>query len=685
MINPLLEESILPAFSLIKHDHILAAVEQQIKADRQYLDTLLKTVENPTWENTIAPLAQQGDKLSKLFSPVSHLNAVVSSEEFRKQHDACLPILAEYYAEIGQNNDLYNAYLKVAKDPQLTDCQKVIIEDELLGFRLAGVSLSDADQNRFREIKSRLSKMGSEFSNHVLDATMAWSKSFSETSSLKGLPDSAIATAQEAAKEKELQGYLLTLDIPCYMAVMTYAEDASLREEMYRAYCTRASDQASKEYSDWDNTPIIRETLALRHEMSVLLGYKNYAEYSLATKMADDPKQVIEFLEQLADLSITKAKKELDELQDFAKSLDNITSLNSWDVAYYSEKLREQKYDISEEELRPWFPENQVLKGLFEITSRLYNVSINERDDVDTWHKDVRFFDIFDTENNQLGSFYLDLYARSHKRGGAWMDSCRDRSRSLNGQLQLPVAYLTCNFNRPVGDAEALFTHDEVVTLFHEFGHGLHHMMTEIDEIQVSGINGVAWDAVELPSQFMENFCYDKESLLLIARHVETKEPLADDVLDKLNAARQFQAAMQMVRQLEFSLFDFKIHLNYQGDDENQFADILRSVREKITVLQPPVWNRFENGFSHIFAGGYAAGYYSYKWAEVLSADVWSFFEEHRTVEEGIFNKSSGDLFLKEILSQGGSKKAMDLFINFRGREPSVEPLLEQQGIAANS
>ncbi|MFT5451472.1 MAG: oligopeptidase A, partial [Enterobacterales bacterium] len=671
MINPLLEDSILPAFSMIKHDHILPAIEQQLKNDRQYLDALLSSTENPSWENTIAPLAEQGDKLSKLFSPVSHLNSVLSSEEFREQHDACLPILAEYYAELGQNKDLYNAYIKVAENPQLTDQQKVIIEDEILGFELAGVSLSEQNQNRFREIKGRLSELGSKFSNHVLDATMAWSKSFSEQTPLKGLPASAIATAQEAAKAKKQQGYLLSLDIPCYMAVMTYADDAELRQEMYRAYCTRASDQAPKEYSDWDNAPIIKETLALRHEMSLLLGYKNYAEYSLARKMADDPKQVIDFLEKLAGLSIKKAKLELDELMDFAKELDNIDKLNPWDTAYYSEKFREKKYDISEEELRPWFPENQVLKGLFEITSRLYNVSIFERHDVDTWHKDVRFFDIFDVNNNQLGSFYLDLYARAHKRGGAWMDSCRDRSRLMDDKVQLPVAYLTCNFNSPVGDAEALFTHDEVITLFHEFGHGLHHMMTEIDEIQVSGINGVAWDAVELPSQFMENFCYDKESLQLIARHVETNEPLADEVLEKLNAARQFQAAMQMMRQLEFSLFDFKIHLNYQADDENQFIDILSSVREKVAVIVPPQWNRFENGFSHIFAGGYAAGYYSYKWAEVLSADVWSFFEEQRTAEEGIFNKSSGQRFLKEILSQGGSKKAMNLFVNFRGREPS--------------
>ncbi|RLA02711.1 MAG: oligopeptidase A, partial [Gammaproteobacteria bacterium] len=441
-------------------------------------------------------------------------------------------------------------------------------------------------------------------------------------------------------------------------------------------YCTRSSDQ-QPDHLQWDNAPIIKETLGLRHELAQLLDYKNYAEYSLAMKMADDPKQVMDFLDQLADYSLPKAREELVELTDFAKELDGIEQLQVWDVAYYSEKLREKTYDISQEELRPWFPENQVLKGLFEITHRLYDVTFEERNEVDRWHDDVRFFDIYDNHHQPLGSFYLDLYARSHKRGGAWMDSCRDRSRPVDGELQLPVAYLTCNFNAPVGDKPALFTHDEVVTLFHEFGHGLHHLMTQIDEIQVSGINGVAWDAVELPSQFMENFCYDNESLSLIARHVETSEPLTEEVLQRLNDARQFQAAMQMVRQLEFSLFDFSIHLKYQAAEENGFTDILQSVREKLSVIKPPPWNRFENGFSHIFAGGYAAGYYSYKWAEVLSADVWSRFEE-----QGIFNKEVGMQFLKQILSQGGSQKAMDLFVNFRGRKPSVEPLLKQQGIA---
>ncbi|MCP3673117.1 MAG: oligopeptidase A [Gammaproteobacteria bacterium] len=685
MTNPLLEDTILPAFSSIKHEHIKVAVEKQLNENRQHLKSLLSTVNSHNWKNTIEPLAKQGDKLSRLWSPVGHINAVVNSKEFREQHDACLPLLSEYSSEFGQNKDLYKAYQQVAANNQLTAIQRKIIDDDLLDFRLAGVDLEENDQVRFREIKSRLSELGSQFSNHVLDATMAWSKHFTGKSGLEGLPDSALAAAEAAAKEKDQEGYLLTLDIPCYLAVMTYAKDIALRKKMYKAYSTRASDQ-QPEHSNWDNAPIIKETLALRHEMAELLGFKNYAEYSVAKKMAKDPKQVINFLEQLAGYSLEKGKQELEALTQYANQIDGVTELKPWDVAFYSEKLREQKYDISQEELRPWFPENQVLEGLFEITSRLYDVEIKERNDIDKWHEDVQFFDIYivdkSNENQKIGSFYLDLYARSHKRGGAWMDSCRDRMLLSDEILQLPVAYLTCNFNAPIGDKQALFTHDEVVTLFHEFGHGLHHLMTQIDEIQVSGINGVAWDAVELPSQFMENFCYEKESLSLMARHVDTKEPLSERILQKLNDARQFQAAMQMLRQLEFSLFDFRLHLEYSASDENEnsISKVLKSVRDQVSVLQPPEWNRFENGFSHIFAGGYAAGYYSYKWAEVLSADVWSYFEE-----QGIFNKKSGEHFLKEILSQGGSKEAMALFVNFRGREPSVEPLLVQQGISKNN
>ncbi len=694
MTNPLLQDDLLPAFAQIRSDHVVVALTQQIEENRQHLNSITTRINNQTcdltWEGIVSPIVEQGDRLSRLWSPVSHMNSVVSNDDFREAHDACLPLLTEFSSEVGQNKELYEAYRALSNSKQLPPLQQKIIDDDLLDFRLAGVELSSDKQARFREIKSRLSELGSKFSNHVLDATMAWSKTLTDIADLKGMPDSAIAAAKEAfskhADENSDQhndennhvvGYRLTLDIPCYLAVMTYADDVKLREEMNHAYSTRASDQQS--HPEWDNTPIIQETLQLRHEFAQLLGFENYAAYSLATKMANDPQQVMDFLEQLASVSQEKAKSELQELLDFATNLDGIETLHVWDVAYYSEKLRQQKYDISQEELRPWFPEDKVLSGLFEITSRLYNVSFEEQKEVDLWHVDVRFFKIFDAKNNHTGSFYLDLYARSHKRGGAWMDSCRDRKRNTAGELQLPVAYLTCNFNAPIGDAQALFTHDEVVTLFHEFGHGLHHLMTEIDEIQVSGINGVSWDAVELPSQFMENFCYDKESLNIIARHVDTDEPLSDVVLQRLNDARQFQAAMQMVRQLEFSLFDFRIHLEFDPSIDSQFTKILREVREQVSVMPPPSWNRFENGFSHIFAGGYAAGYYSYKWAEVLSADVWSSFEE-----KGIFDASVARMFLDQILSQGGSKKAMELFVNFKGREPSVDALLAQQGISSH-
>ncbi|MCP4270504.1 MAG: oligopeptidase A [Gammaproteobacteria bacterium] len=676
MTNPLQIDEVLPSFSKIKHQHIKEAVEQQLQENRQHLKDLMSQQSDFSWKNTIEPIMEKGDKLSRLWSPVGHMNAVVSEEQFRNAHDECLPLLSEYASEFGQNKKLFNAYKHIAEKDNLTPIQKKIIDDDLLDFRLAGVDLCEKDQKRYREIKARLSELGSSFGNHVLDATMAWTKQFSTLEGLKGLPDSALAAASLAAKEKQSDGYVLTLEVPCYIAVMTYADDPVLRQEVYRAYATRASDQ-QPDNPQWDNAEVIKETLALRDELAKLTGFDNYAAYSVERKMATGPQQVVDFLIQLSDISFNKAKKEFQELSDFAKSIDNIKQLQPWDVAYFSEKLRQKKYQISQEELRPWFPEDQVLKGLFDISHRLYGVSFLQRDNVDCWHPDVYFFDILDTKDTHIGSFYLDLYARSHKRGGAWMDSCRDRMVHSDQSLQLPVAYLTCNFNAPIADKPALFTHDEVVTLFHEFGHGLHHLMTEINEGQVSGINGVAWDAVELPSQFMENYCYHKDALSLIARHSDTGEPLSEDVLHKLNEARQFQAAMQMVRQLEFSLFDFRIHLEYDPDKDDFIKSILQSVRDSVSVLHPPEWNRFENSFSHIFAGGYAAGYYSYKWAEVLSADVWSYFEE-----KGIFNKQAGLRFLKEILSRGGSKEAMDLFINFRGREPSVEPLLKQQGIS---
>ena len=502
---------------------------------------------------------------------------------------------------------------------------------------------------------------------------MGWTKHVTDKEMLSGMPESALDAAAQAAHQKDLQGYLFTLDIPSYLPVMLYADNRELREEMYRAYATKASEQGPNG-GKWDNTNIIRETLALRTELAELLGFSTYAERSLATKMADSTKQVITFLRDLASRSKPQAEKELEEVRAYASETHGVSELAAWDLPYYSEKLKQEKYTISDEMLRPYFPEDKVLSGLFEVVHRLYGLKITEQPGVDTWHKDVRYFTITDDADVMRGSFYLDLYARAKKRGGAWMDECRVRRELLNGELQLPVAYLTCNFNAPVGDKPALFTHDEVVTLFHEFGHGIHHMLTKMKAAGVSGINGVPWDAVELPSQFLENWCWEEDALNFISGHYETGEPLPADLLERMLAARDYQSAMQMVRQLEFSLFDFLLH-----SEKGSTVDVqgtLDSVREEVAVVIPPSFNRFQNSFGHIFAGGYAAGYYSYKWAEVLSADAYSKFEE-----DGIFNRDTGNAFLTNILEMGGSKAPMELFVAFRGREPQVDALLRHSGI----
>ena len=502
---------------------------------------------------------------------------------------------------------------------------------------------------------------------------MGWSKHVTDESMLAGMPESAKDAAAQAAHQKDLQGWLFTLDIPSYLPVMLYADNAALREEMYRAYATKASDQGPNA-GKWDNTDIIQQTLALRSEIAQLLGFSSYSERSLATKMAESTDQVTGFLRDLAAKSKPQAEKELEEVRAYAKDTHGVTELNAWDLPYYSERLKQEKYTISDEMLRPYFPEDKVLSGLFEVVHRLYGLKIIEQPGIDTWHKDVRYFTITDSADALRGSFYLDLYARAKKRGGAWMDECRVRREKLDGELQLPVAYLTCNFNAPVGDKPALFTHDEVVTLFHEFGHGTHHMLTKMSVAGVSGINGVPWDAVELPSQFLENWCWEEDALNFISGHFETGEPLPADLLDRMLAARDYQAAMQMVRQLEFSLFDFLLH-SESGDNVDVQA-ILNSVRAEVAVNTPPAFNRFQHSFGHIFAGGYAAGYYSYKWAEVLSADAYSKFEE-----DGIFNQDTGKAFLENILEMGGSRAPMDLFVAFRGREPNVDALLRHSGI----
>ena len=665
----------LPLFSSIEPAQIKPAIEKAIAKCKLEIDEVVAS-KDYSYANLVLRLEEVDDNLSKMWSPVSHMNSVVSSDELREAHDACLPLLSEYGTWVGQHEGLYNAYVAI-KDSneyaELDEQRQKVIDNAIRDFTLSGVALPSEEKKRYADIQAKLSELSSTFSNNVMDATMGWSKHVTDESMLAGMPESARDAAAQAAHQKDLQGWLFTLDIPSYLPVMLYADNAALREEMYRAYATKASDQGPNA-GKWDNTDIIQQTLALRSEIAQLLGFSSYSERSLATKMAESTDQVTGFLRDLAAKSKPQAEKELEEVRAYAKDTHGVTELNAWDLPYYSEKLKQEKYTISDEMLRPYFPEDRVLSGLFEVVHRLYGLKIIEQPGIDTWHKDVRYFTITDSADALRGSFYLDLYARAKKRGGAWMDECRVRREKLDGELQLPVAYLTCNFNAPVGDKPALFTHDEVVTLFHEFGHGIHHMLTKMSVAGVSGINGVPWDAVELPSQFLENWCWEEDALNFISGHYETGAPLPADLLDRMLAARDYQAAMQMVRQLEFSLFDFLLH-SESGDNVDVQA-ILNSVRAEVAVNTPPAFNRFQHSFGHIFAGGYAAGYYSYKWAEVLSADAYSKFEE-----DGIFNRETGKAFLENILEMGGSRAPMDLFVAFRGREPNVDALLRHSGI----
>ncbi|MEW8270803.1 MAG: oligopeptidase A, partial [Candidatus Thiodiazotropha taylori] len=647
MTNPLLDMTGLPPFSRIEPPMVEPAIDALLQANRQTMESLLNTVASPSWGNFVEPLEVVEDRLSRTWSPVSHMNSVVNHDELREVYNACLPKLSDYATEVGQNSKLCEAYKKVAEQADLDDAQKKMLENTLLEFRLSGVDLPEDKKQRFKEISQSLSKLTTKFEENLLDATNAWSKLISDPEQLAGLPESAMALAKQTAEQREQQGWLLTLEFPSYFPVMTYADQRELRRELYEAYATRASD-CGPDAGKWDNSEVMEQILALRHEQAQLLGYNNYAERSLARKMARTTEEVMSFLTDLAQRSKAQAERELAELTQFASENYGIDQLEAWDIGYYSEKLRQHRHAISQEELKPYFPETRVIPGMFAVVERLYGIRIQSVEGVDTWHPDVRFYEIRDKQNQLRGQFYLDLYARPKKRGGAWMDECATRffSESVD---QVPVAYLTCNFSPPVADQPALFTHDEVETLFHEFGHGLHHMLTRIDYPAVAGINGVAWDAVELPSQFMENWCWEQQALELISGHVESGEPIPDELFQRLHGAKNFQSAMQMVRQLEFSIFDFRIHQEYDPDQGGRIYQILDQVREQVSVIKPPSWNRFPHGFSHIFAGGYAAGYYSYKWAEVLSADAFSRFEE-----QGIFSQEAGQAFLQEILEQGG-------------------------------
>jgi len=680
MSNPLLASHTLPPFSAIDAEHVEPAISQLITEGRTHLQTLLSTLSTPSWATLIAPLEEQGDKLDQAWAPVSHLNSVMNSDALRKAYTASVALLTDYSTEFSQNEALYKAYQQVADSTefaQLTQAQQQTINNALRDFRLGGVALNSDAKKRFGEIQKRLSELSTQFSNNVLDATQAWFKHFESTEPLAGLPESALAQAAQAAAQKGLTGYVITLDFPSYYAVIMYADNRALREEIYTAYVTRASAEFKKSTgeaaTEFDNTAIIAETLALRHELAQLLGFANYAERSLASKMAESTAQVIQFLNELAQKSKPYAERDYAELRAFAAS-QGCNDLQAWDTTYYSEKLRVAKYDVSQEELRPYFPAETVIAGMFSIVERLFGIQVSQVATFDNYHPDVRFYHIH-KNGLQIASFYMDLFARDKKRGGAWMADCRVRRNTATG-VQLPVAFLTCNFTPPVGDTPSLLTHDEVTTLFHEFGHGLHHMLTQIDVAAVSGINGVAWDAVELPSQFMENWCWEPEAIPLISGHYQTGESLPKNLLDKMLAAKNFQSGLQMIRQIEFSLFDFRLHAEYNPQSPKSAQDVLNDVRTQVAVIKPPAFNRFENSFSHIFAGGYAAGYYSYKWAEVLSADAYSRFEE-----EGIFNQTTGESFLREILQQGGSREPMELFKKFRGREPKIDALLRHSGI----
>ncbi|MCT8542211.1 oligopeptidase A [Glaesserella parasuis] len=676
MSNPLLNNTSLPKFSQIQPEHVVPAIEQLIQQCRDTIEQVSQ-INTPTWENFYLPQAITGDKLSRAWSPVGHLNSVKNSSELREAYQACLPMLSEYSTWVGQHQGLYQGYVKLKNSPEFATyslAQKKAIENSLRDFELSGISLPADKQKRYGEISARLSELSSQFSNNVLDATMGWDIVIEDEADLKGLPESALEGAKLSAQSKEKSGYRFTLEFPSYLPVMTYCENRELRQKMYEAYNTRASDQGPNA-GKWDNSAIMAETLELRLELAKLLGFESYAELSLATKMAENPTQVVDFLEGLANRSKEQGKKELAELKAFAKERYGVSELQPWDIAFYSEKQKQALYAINDEELRLYFPEERVLSGLFELVKRIFGMRVEEQKEFDSYHENVRFFNIFDETDRLRGSFYLDLYARENKRGGAWMDDCINQKRLADGSLQKPVAYLTCNFNKPIGDKPALFTHDEVTTLFHEFGHGIHHMLTEIDVGDVSGINGVPWDAVELPSQFLENWCWEEDALAFISGHYQTGEPLPKEKLTQLLKAKNFQAAMFVLRQLEFGLFDFRLHMS--EPKENIVLDTLKAVKAQVAVVELPTFVRTPHSFSHIFAGGYAAGYYSYLWAEVLSADAFARFEE-----EGIFNREVGQSFLDNILTRGGSEEPMVLFERFRGRKPTLDALLRHKGIA---
>ena len=683
-LNPLLDFSDLPRFDAIKPEHVTPAVIALLEENRAVVARLEAPMAQVTWDNFVEPLENATEKLSRAWGAVGHLNAVVDTPELRAAYNESLPKVTEFWTELGQNLALFDKYkaLKASGEyATLPPARKKIIENALRDFRLGGAELPDDKKERFAQIQEKQAALSTKFSENVLDATNDYKLYIEDEAELAGLPDDVKQVARAAAEKDGKGGFKFTLHFPSYFPVLQYADNRTLRETIYRANVTKASELGAK--PEWDNTQNIVEILKLRDEEAKLLGFKNFAEVSLVPKMAETPQQVIAFLQDLAGRARPFAENDLAELRAFAKKELGLDALEAWDFTYVSEKLREQRYAFSEQEVKQYFPEPKVIDGLFRVVQSLFSVDIKP-DTSATWHKDVKFFRI--EKNGQLvGQFYLDLYARNGKRGGAWMDDARGRRR-LQSTVQTPVAYLTCNFSEPTTidgkPRPALFTHDEVITLFHEFGHGLHHMLTQVDELGVSGIAGVEWDAVELPSQFMENFCWEWDVLQHMTAHVDTSEPLPRALFDKMIAAKNFQSGLQTLRQVEFALFDMHLHHDHDPSGSKTVQDVLNEVRHEVAVIIPPAFNRFQNSFGHIFSGGYAAGYYSYKWAEVLSADAYSAFEEANAAGDNILSAETGRRFQQEILAMGGARPALESFKAFRGREPTIDALLRHSGMA---
>jgi oligopeptidase A len=672
--NPLLISHDIPLFREITPSHIQPALESIITENQQAIELLAK-IENPGWDTFIHPFEELDERLSKMWDTVSHLNSVIDDEKFRESYRNCLPIISDYATSLAQNEDIYKQYQSVRDSDAFNSfdqAQQKLVDNALRDFRLSGVALPDGKKERYKEIQSELSTLSNRFEQNLLDATDHWMLHIVDEEKLSGLPDTAIALAKDQAEQKEIEGWVFNLQAPSYIPFIMFADDRSLRQQIYQAYVTRASEMGP-DAGRWDNSEIIDNILALRREKAALLGFDDYVDLALQTRMAENASSVSDFLSQLAEAARPSADREILELTAYA-SQDGIEELMAWDIPYYGERLRQQQYEISQEDVRPWFPLDRVLEGLFEVVANLYGLSIKQREGVEAWHPDVQFFEIFDSKGEPRGRFFLDLYARKGKRGGAWMGDGISRKQTAEG-VQNPLAWLVTNFSPPMEGKPSLLSHDEVITLFHEFGHGLHHMLTRVAYPAVSGINGVPWDAVELPSQMMENWCWQDEVLEMISGHYETGEPLPKDLVTRLKKAKNFQAGMLLLRQIEFATFDLSIHRGTVAVNVQQTLD---QVRDEIAVFKPPHFNRFQNSFSHIFAGGYASGYYSYSWAEVLSADAFSLFEEN-----GIFDPDTGRSFLENILEKGGSEDPQVLFTAFRGRKPEIEALLRHRGLAA--